>query len=86
MINEILQIIALMIGPSWAIYQFIKFRRLTPKLDTNNEIELIREDGKSTYLRMKINVKNIAEVFVKDFEGSVWQPARESQPALFCGL
>ncbi len=69
--NEILQMVALLIGSSWALYQFRKFRKLTPKLDTSNEIEIIRRKGKSTFLRIRITVRNIGEVVVKDFKGSV---------------
>lgn len=68
--SEILQIVALIIGSSWAFYQFRKFRKHTPKLDTNNDIESIRREGKSAFLRIRITVRNIGEVAIKDFKGS----------------
>lgn len=71
LINEALQIIALLIGSSWALYRFIKFRRLSPKLDNNNEVELIRIEGNKAYIRVKIIVKNIGEVAIKNFTGKV---------------
>lgn len=71
LLNDLLQVIALIMGSFWALYQFMKFRRLSPKLDTDNEVKFIRKKGDSAYLRIKVNIKNVGEVAVKGFKGKV---------------
>lgn len=69
MINEFLQVIALLTGSAWVLYRLYKFRALKPKLQTEHILEIIHVEGHDLFLKVSVSIKNIGEVIVKDFMG-----------------
>lgn len=68
-LNKILQLIAFLVGACWVIYRFTKFRRLAPKLIASHEVNIIRADDHSVYLKINLIVENIGQVLVNELQG-----------------
>lgn len=68
--NTSIQVIAFFIGTAWAIFQFFKYRQHSPKLDVQHSIDIIKHEKEAVYLRIKITIKNVGQVLIKNVEGN----------------